>query len=128
MNEENFRERGTTLVGLLAWGIVLVVFTIMVAKILPVYYEYWSVLNAVKAQAQSTDAQASERDVREALLKRLQVADVTHVGSDDIQIERDAGNNLRIRVAYDRRVHLFGNMSGCFDFTTQSKGMQVEGT
>lgn len=128
MNAKNGRERGTTLIGLLAWGVVLVVFTVLAAKILPIYYEYWSVLNAVKAQAQSTDAQASERDVREALLKRLEVADVTHVESEDIQIERDSGNNLLIRVAYERRVHLFGNMSGCFDFTTQSQGMQVEGT
>ncbi|MEK8090904.1 DUF4845 domain-containing protein [Thermithiobacillus plumbiphilus] len=126
MNATNGREHGTTLVGLLAWGVVLVAFTVLAAKILPVYYEYWSVVNAVKAQAQSTDARASERDVREALLKRLEVADVTHVESDDIQIERDSGNNPRIRVAYERRVHLFGNMSGCFDFTTQSQGMQVE--
>lgn len=128
MDGHNVQERGTTLVGLLAWGVVLIFFTVLAAKILPIYYEYWSVLNAVKAQAQSTDAQASKRDVRESLLKRLEVADVTHVESDDIQIERDSGNNLHIKVAYERRVHLFGNMSGCFDFKTQSQGMQVEGT
>lgn len=124
--EGEMQERGTTLVGLLAWSIVLVMLTVMIAKILPVYYEYWSVLNAVKTQAQSTAAQASERDVREAMMKRFDVADVTNVKASDIQVEHDAGNNLLIKVAYERRVHLFGNMSACFDFTAQSEGRQVE--
>lgn len=121
-------ERGATLIGLLFWAVLLVLVAVLTAKIFPVYYEYWSVITAVRSQAQSTDSVASDKDVRDSLLKRFEVADVDHVEPEDIQVERDSENNLVIRVSYGRKVKLFGNMSACFDFSTQASTRQVDGT
>lgn len=121
------REQGISLIGLLLWAVVLVFLVLLAAKIIPVYYDYWSVVTAVKAQAQNTDNLASDMDVKDALLKRLDVADVKNIDPSEISIDRDQQNNTVLRVDYQRKVKLFGNMSACFDFHTQSRISQVPG-
>lgn len=130
MEKSVFRrgEQGITLIGLLLWAVVVVFVLLLTAKIFPVYYDYWSVVTAVKSQAQNADANASDKDIRDALLKRLDVAGVKDISPEDISIERDQQNNELIRVEYQRKVKLIGNVSMLFDFETHANASQAQGT
>ena len=121
------REAGMAAISLLFWAMILVLGTVVVIKIIPVYYEYWSIVNAVKAQSQSTDAVARSKEIREALMKRLDVADVRDIKPDEILIERDQQNNVNIEVIYARKVKIMANVSLCFDFDAKASGQAVGG-
>lgn len=119
------RDAGISSITLIFWLMVLVIGTVAVIKVTPVYYEYWSLVSAVKSQAQNTDAMARSREVRESLMKRLDVADIREIEPDEIYIERDEQNNVKIEVKYTRKVKIIGNVSLSFDFDVHASGTQV---
>lgn len=119
------RDAGIASITLIFWALVLIVSTVAVIKVTPVYYEYWSIVSAVKSQAQNTDAMARSREIRESLIKRFEVADIREIAPDEIFIERDQQNNVLIEVKYARKVKIMGNVSLCFDFDVRSSGTQA---
>lgn len=113
-------ERGLTLVGLILVGVLLVLVSILGMKVAPVVLEYYTVLEDVKATAHDPRLiQAGAAEIRAAYVKRMQISGATAITGADLEIGREGGQ-LAISFAYDKKVHLFRNVSLLFEFEGSS--------
>ncbi|HGX92373.1 MAG TPA: DUF4845 domain-containing protein [Candidatus Tenderia sp.] len=87
-------------------GFVAVIFV----KLIPVYLENFKITAAVNALEDDARAQgASVSEVKELLLKKLDIDDVDKVGEDDIVIKK-LSEGLSVTVNHETRIRMFGNV------------------
>ncbi len=87
-------------------GFVAVIFV----KLIPVYLENFKISAAVTALEDDPRAQgASVSEVKELLLKKLDIDDVEKVTEADIVIKR-LKNGLSVTVNHETRIPMFGNV------------------
>jgi hypothetical protein len=112
-------EAGIGLIGVIFWILMLVLAIAFVVKVMPSYYDYWSLQNIVKQQAQQAGPEESAGQILYNLNGRLGVA-MIHIPQKDIVIEKVGSGPVLITVTYDKIVPLAGNMSLLLHF--QAKG------
>lgn len=113
-------QRGLTLVGLFFAGVLLVLVSVLGMKVAPVLLEYYTVLADVKATAHDPRLiQAGAAEIRATYVKRAQISNATAITAADLDISREAGQ-LVISFAYDKKIHLFRNVSLLFEFEGSS--------
>lgn len=111
--------------GLSFWGYLLVVglvvfFALVGVKLFPLYYDNFKVSAALKSVQQEPNAASStDAQLREMLLKRLDIDNVQHITKDDIEIQRQ-GDKLLISINYEARENLFGNLDVITVFNNSS--------
>ena len=104
------KQGGLTLIGF----IIVLAITIFVAfigmKIVPIYMEYYSVVSAMNGVASERgSARLSPYDIRVRVLNRLYVSySAENVKEQHIKIFR--GNGVNLRIAYEVRKPLIGNL------------------
>lgn len=110
------RQAGLTLV---SWMVIIVIAGVLVMpmlKLFPVYMEHLGVVSSLEALAGDASLHGSSApDIRNALMKRLEINYVNRVKHEDITIER-AGNAYRVTVAYEVVVPLVHNISFLLNF------------
>lgn len=110
------RQAGLTLV---SWMVIIVIAGVLVMamlKLFPVYMEHLSVASSLEALAGDASLHGSSAsDIRNALMKRLEINNVNRVKREDITIER-AGNAYRVTVAYEVVVPVVYNISFLLNF------------
>ncbi len=117
------RQRGITLLGL-----IMVLFLIGFAafigmKLLPVYQEYFSVVQGMKSvAAQPGIANRQGPEIKEMLMKRFYISYVESVKRQHIKVVRK--NVLTVQIQYEVRRSLLGNIDfvAKFDKTVDLKG------
>ncbi len=88
-------------------GFVAVIFV----KLIPVYLENFKINAAVSALEDDPRAQgASVSEVKELLLKKLDIDDVDKVTDENIVIEKLSEGRLSVTVNHETRIHMFGNV------------------
>ena len=103
------RQRGITLLGL-----IMVLFLIGFAafigmKLLPVYQEYFSVVQGMKSvAAQPGVARRQAPEIKEMLMKRFYISYVESVKRQHIKVLRK--NSLTLQIQYEVRRPLLGNI------------------
>ncbi len=103
-------QRGMTFLGLVLALAVAAFAALTVAKVVPLYLEAYKVRSVLRSLAEDPGlARAPVREVREKLLRRLDINDVEHVGPEAVQVERHRGVT-RVSVAWEARVPLFANL------------------
>lgn len=101
--------------GLSFWGYLLVVglvvfFALVGVKLFPLYYDDFKVSAALKSlQQEPSAASSTDTQLREMLLKRLDIDNVKHITKDDIEIQRQ-GDKFVVSIDYEARENLFGNL------------------
>ncbi len=113
------RESGISLIGVIFWIFILVLIIAFVVKVMPSYYDYWSLQNIVSQQAQEAAPNESVGQILYNLNGRLGVA-MIRIPQKDIVIEKAGSGPVLITVTYDKTVPLAGNMSLLLHF--QAKG------
>lgn len=104
------KQSGFTLVGLIVVFAVIGVIALSVIKVFPMYMEHFSVSKAIEALEQDKDiGKMSAGQVRNLLIKKLDVNQVTSVKPAHIKITKIAGV-LNVIVEYERRENYFGNL------------------
>lgn len=103
-------EAGLSLVGAILWLLILVFVVAFVVKVMPSYYDYWSLKNIVNQQEQQSVPGESTAQIRRDLNARLEVA-MIHIPQKGIQIEKAGAGPVLITVSYDKIVPLVGNIS-----------------
>ena len=103
-------EAGLSLVGAIFWLLILVFVVAFVVKVMPSYYDYWSLKNIVNQQEQQSVPGESAAQIRRDLNARLEVA-MIHIPQKGIQIEKAGAGPVLITVSYDKIVPLVGNVS-----------------
>lgn len=111
-------QRGVALSGLIFWGIVIALVSVMGMKILPSVIEYYKILKDVKATAGKVPPEASVTDVRKTF-DRFAEIDTLSFSSKDLDISKDNGRVI-IDFAYEKRIPLFWNVSVVIDYKGSS--------
>ncbi|MCL5956308.1 MULTISPECIES: DUF4845 domain-containing protein [Acidithiobacillus] len=103
-------EAGLSFVGAIFWLLILVFVVAFVVKVMPSYYDYWSLKNIVSQQERQSVPGESAAQIRRDLNARLDVA-MIHIPQKGIQIEKAGAGPVLITVSYDKIVPLVGNVS-----------------
>lgn len=114
------RQTGATFIGMLFIAALVIFFAIIAMKLVPSYVEYWSVEKIMSAMAKDPALQGmSPSEIRNSFDKRADIDDVTSVKGSDLDISRENGKPV-VGVAYSVKVHLFGNVNACLDFSAST--------
>jgi hypothetical protein len=103
------KQSGMTLIGF-AIVLAMVIFVSYIGmRIGPVYMEYWSVVSAMNGVASERgSANLPPNDIRAKVLNRLYVSYSANVKNKHIKLTR--GNGVQLRIAYEVRTPMFGNL------------------
>ncbi|NBD96352.1 MAG: DUF4845 domain-containing protein [Gammaproteobacteria bacterium] len=108
-------QRGLSLLGFIFILILVLFFTYIGIKLVPVYLNHWSLMSEVKAVASEPgSANKPPNTLRRELQRRLGVSYVEYVEPRHISIER--GDQVRLVVRYDVEKHLIGNIDAIIRF------------
>ncbi len=108
-------QRGLSLIGFIFILILVLFFTYIGIKLVPVYLNHMSVVSELKAVAgEPGSANKAPNTIRRDLITRLDVSYVNHVRGEHISIER--GETLQLVVRYDVEQHLIGNIDAVIRF------------
>jgi hypothetical protein len=125
----NHPEAGLTLIGFLLILMVAGFFAFLVMRLFPVYSEYYSVRQAMKAVAAEPGiATRTPEQVKEALDRRFNISYVSTPKRNNVRVARQGGN-YTLNVRYERRGPLLHNLEyiATFDHTeTLIRGGSVQ--
>lgn len=108
------------MVGMILIAAAIIFVVIIGLKMIPAYVEYATIQNHLRELASAPDTQTgSPRDIMQAFNRRAQIDNITTVDGRDLDITREGGNVV-ISVAYEKRVHLMGNVDACITFDASS--------
>jgi len=110
------RQAGMTLI---SWMVVFAIAGILAVaglKLFPVYMDHLGVKSSMDSLASDQALRgAGPTELREALMRRLDVNDVKRVKREDVTIQRD-GSIYRVNVAYEVVVPFVSNVSFLVSF------------
>jgi sensor histidine kinase regulating citrate/malate metabolism len=104
------------MLGLVFVMVVLALLGVIGAQALPTVIEYQAILKAVnKAQQGNTIT-----EVRQIFDKAAQIDDISSIAGKDLEVVRD-GDQMRVKFAYNREIHMFGPAWLTLKYAGQSK-------
>lgn len=108
-------QRGLSLLGFMFVLVLVLFFTYIGIKLVPVYLNHMSVTSEVKAVASEPgSANKAPNTIRRDLIRRLGVSYVDYVEPQHITIER--GDQVQLVVQYEVQQHLIGNIDALIRF------------
>ena len=113
------RQRGVSLMGLIAGLFILVIVGIFGMKIFPSFLEFRSAKTAINAIAKEKQS-ASVADIRKSFDARAQIDDITAIKSADLEVTKE-GNEVVIGFGYRKEVKLFGPLGLVIDYAATSR-------
>jgi Domain of unknown function (DUF4845) len=114
------RQRGVTLSGLLFWSIILVLVAVLGMKVLPTFIEYNKIMKDAKATLSKVGPDSTVADVRRTFDKFAEI-DMLEFSGNQLDVTKDGGR-IVIEFAYEKRVHLFWNVSLLIDYKGSTAG------
>ena len=104
------KQRGVTAVG---WLIILALigfFTLVTLKLLPIYIDGFSVTSALESLKNEHNVSSkSPAEIKNMIMKRLDINMVTDVERENIFIER-SGGMMTVEIEYEVRKPMMGNV------------------
>ena len=114
------RQSGLTILGFMLVAAVVVIFAMVGFRVVPSYIEYFSVKRALEDTMRGGSADPNNPAAfRAELARRLQTSYVEDVKSADAILTRQ-GTQVVAEMAWERRLHLVGNMYILLEFEAQS--------
>ena len=123
------KYQGMTFIGMLFSMAVVVILAIIAMRVVPVYIEYYSVVESVDslkripASEFSADPAANAALLKEKLVNQLYVNSIT-LPADDIKVVPTGNSSYQVSIKYQVIKPLFANASLLFNFD-QSKEVTV---
>ena len=104
------KQRGMTAVGWLLVLVLIVVFTIVGLKLIPMYMDSYKVTASLESLVDDPKAKGRPAvEIRKLLMKRLDINMVSDVSAQDVSISRTR-SGIIVEVDYEARRSLFGNL------------------
>lgn len=111
------RQQGLTLIGLLFFSAIAVVFIYFFAILVPSYMDYWAVKRIVaQLQSSATSGDKSDAELRNEFERQLNVDYVTAVSGRDLVIDRDRRQGVNVYIEWSVKKPFVGNISLNADF------------
>jgi hypothetical protein len=112
-------QRGFTLIGLLAWAILVGMVGYLAVRVLPTVSEFFTIQAAVTRLAVSPANTVPE--IRQAFSKQLQIDQtITSVAAKDLDITKE-DNRVVISFAYEKEIEIFGPVFLLIKYAGRSK-------
>ncbi|MFZ5594808.1 MAG: DUF4845 domain-containing protein [Pseudomonadota bacterium] len=116
------KQRGLTAIGFVLLLGLIAFFAALAIKLTPLYLEHFEVSSVLKSVAQESDiGSKSAADIKDSIMKKLSINDVSHVTKDDIEVSKEDGK-LRVTISYEARVPMVGNI----DIVANFKDNKIE--
>lgn len=116
------KQRGLTAIGFVLLLGLIAFFSALAIKLTPLYLEHFEVSSVLKSVAQESDiGSKSAADIKDSIMKKLSINDVSHVTKDDIEVSKEDGK-LRVTISYEARVPMVGNI----DIVANFKDNKIE--
>lgn len=110
-------QRGLSLLGFIFVLVLVLFFTYIGIKLVPIYLNHWSLMSEVRAVASEPgSANKPPNTIRRELQNRFNISYVEHVKPQHISIER--GDQVRLVVQYNVEQHLIGNIDAVIRFNS----------
>jgi len=110
------RQSGISFIGLLIVVGVLAFLGVLGAQVFPTFVEYQAITKA----AQKAAAGNTVVEVRQIFDKAANVDDIKSVTSKDLDVSKQ-GDQVVVKFAYDKEIHLFGPAFLLIKYAGQSK-------
>lgn len=107
-------QRGVALSGLIFWGFVIAMVSVLGMKVAPTVIEYYKILKDSKAVVAQVPETASVAEVKAAFNKFADV-DYLDFKADQLDISKENGK-IVISFEYEKRIPLFYNVSLLIDY------------
>lgn len=112
-------QRGLSLIGLMAWAIIVGFIGYLAVRVLPTLNEYFTVQRAIDRVAAESPPTVGE--VRRAFDKQKDIEySISSISGKDLEITKENGK-LVIRFAYDKEIPLVEPVYLLVKYTGQSK-------
>jgi hypothetical protein len=113
------RQRGVTLIGLLAWAIVVGFVGYVLVRVVPTVTEFYTIQNVVDRLAAAPANTVPE--IRRAFDRQRQIdATISSVQSNELDITKENGKVV-ISFAYEKEIELFGPVFLLIKYNGRSK-------
>jgi hypothetical protein len=113
-------QAGLTILGFMLVAAVVIIFAMVGFRVVPSYVEYYSVKKSLDDTMRSGNADPSNLVAfRSELARRLQTSYVENVKANDAIVQR-VGNQITAELAWERRLHMFGNAYILLEFEVTS--------
>ncbi|TXK65864.1 DUF4845 domain-containing protein [Alkalisalibacterium limincola] len=109
------RARGITFLSFIIVLVVVGFFAYMAMRLVPVYQEYFSVRQAMKAVAEEAGPNTSPAQIRQSLARRFDISYVENVRPQDIRVIRDA-RGTQLNIQYQRVTPFLYNIEFLISF------------
>lgn len=104
------RMAGMSGLGFLLLLLLIGFFALLVVRLFPVYLEHYNVSTSLRSlTTESREGGLDSARIRELLLRRFEINDVTHVNRKHIRIEPTSGGT-RVAIAYEVRKPFMANV------------------
>ena len=104
------KQKGMTAIGWLLVLLLVVVFSIVAIKLIPMYLDSFKVTSSLESLSNDSKAKGkSGREIRQLLMKRLDVNMVSDVTASDVSVSRSR-EGIVVEIDYEARRSLFGNL------------------
>jgi len=119
MRSERKHQQGMTTIGFAMILVLVGFFAVMVVKIMPAYLENFKVSSAINGLASDERAkEVSPTEIRELLLKKLSIDDVTAVNKGNIFIEKTSTGKT-VSIKYETRIPMFSNIDAVVKYESE---------
>ena len=110
------RSKGISVLGILFYAL-LIIFTVVIGiRLVPVYLDDMAVTDAMKALSTMEGMQHfSTPKLKDAFERKLQTNFMSEMPKDAIKLEKK-DDRYELTIAYERRVHLLGNVDAVVVF------------
>ena len=110
------KQGGISFIGLLFVVGVLACLAVLGAQAFPTVVEYQAILKAVQKASEGNTVQ----EVKNIFEKAASIDDITSISGKDLNITKD-GDQVVVKFAYTREIHMFGPAYLLLKYSGQSK-------
>jgi len=114
---QRHRQRGIGVFGLLFIFVLVAFVAVVLLRTVPAYMSYLTIRSAMNSVAELPEPVAGGKpEILDLINRRLEINDVRGVDPKSFKVEKTDKGTYRVKVDYERREHLFGNIDVVLTF------------
>ena len=113
------QQQGVSLIGLIFISAAIIALAVVGMKIAPSVMEYYTIIKHIKTIAGSGATSVAE--IQKAYNRQSENDSTPSITGADLEITKE-GSQVVISFEYSKKIHLFGNVSICIDYSGSSSG------
>lgn len=104
------KQQGMTMISMLALAAMIGFLLLIAIKLFPLYMAQFKISSALEGLITDSRVKGADSDdIKNLILKKLQVDDVDHITEDDINIIADGAARV-VRIDYEARTNVLANV------------------